>query len=137
MAREGFSVEYFCYENIGYSPKYVDELFDILEECSKMVRYYLDTSVGYPDELKSDIHKLSMDIDNLYLDFSTTYILIARLINATKKEFFLSRKIKADKRLAKDISQMINRLDKDLEKVVEKTRAYMKRIHVPKPISAA
>ncbi len=137
MAREGFSVEYFCYQNIGYSPKYVDELFDILEDCSKMVRYYLDTSIGYSDELKSDIHRLSMDVDNLYLDFSTAYILLARLVNATKKEFFLSRTIKADKKLAKDVSHRIGKLDKDMEKVVEKTRAYMKKVHVPKPISAA
>lgn len=135
MGREGFSVEYFCYENFGYSAKYVDELFDNLEECSKMVRYYLDTSVGQPDEMKMDINKLSMDVDNLYLDFSSVYITIARIVNEAKKEFFLSRKIKADKRQTKAVSQKIDKLGKDLEKIIETARNYMKKVHVPKTAS--
>ena len=135
MGREGFSVEYFCYDNFGYSAKYVDELFDNLEECSKMVRYYLDTSVGQPDELKMDINRLSMDVDTLFLDFSSVYITIARIINEAKREFFLSKKIKADKRQTRAVSQKIDRLGKDLEKIVEKTRAYMKKVHVPKTAS--
>lgn len=101
-----------------------------------MVRYYLDTSAGYSDELKADIHKLSMDVDNLYLDFDILYVLVARMINSVKKEFFLSKKIKVDKKTAKEISKMASKLDKDLEKIIERTRAYMKKIHIPKPISA-
>jgi len=129
MAREGFSVEYFCYDNLGYSAKYVDELFDVLEQCAKIVRYYLDTCVGFSDEIKADINMLSMKVDNLYLDFNTTYVLIARLVNDAKREFFLSKKIKADKKLAKAISQKIGKLATDLEDVIKDTRAYMKKVH--------
>ena len=137
MARAGFSAEYFCYDNLGYSPKYVDELYDVLEECSKMVRYYLDTSVGFSDEIKADIKELSMDVDTLFLEFNATYILIARMVNEAKKEFFLSQKVKADKETSKVISQNIEKLGIDLEKLIEKTKKYMKKIHGSKAGSAA
>lgn len=129
MPREGFSVEYFCYENLGYSSKYVDELFDVLEECSKMVRYYLDTSAGFSDEIRSDINKLSMAVDNLYLDFETVYMMLAKLINTAKKEFFQSKKIEADKRLAKTISQRISKLETDMQEIIERVRTHMKKVH--------
>ena len=129
MPREGFSVEYFCYENVGYSPKYVDELYDVLQECAKMVRYYLDTSATFPNEIKADINRLSTDLDNLFLDFNITYTLIARMVNEAKREFFLSKKIKANKRLAESISKKVDGIGKDLEKLIENARLYMKKVH--------
>jgi len=127
--RAGFSTEYFCYEYFSYSAKYVDELYDVLEECSKMVKYYLETSVGFSDEIKSDINKLSMRIDNLYLDFNMAYVLMAGIINEAKKEFMLSKKLKADKKDADAVSKRIEKMGIDLKGVIEDTRVYMNKVH--------
>jgi flagellar motor switch protein FliM len=135
MTRTGFSTEYFCYEHFGYSSRYVDELYDILEDCAKMVHYYLDTSVSYPDDIKAGINKLSMDVDNLNLDFSIAYIHMAKLINEAKKEFMLSKKKKTATEEAKIVSNRIERLSNDLEAIVENTRVHIKKVHTMKPVA--
>jgi hypothetical protein len=117
-------MEKLCFERFGYSPAFIDDLFDTLKECHQLIHYYLDT-IHVSDEAREQIRVLSIQTDKLLLDFNELFILNAEMLNEVKKEYFLKQTAKiSEEKLGHFHKKLLKTKDNTLL-LVDKTREYV------------
>lgn len=126
---DGKKLEKAFMREFGYSYKYLDSLYDTLDQTHKTVKYYMEHTFG-SDEDRQELAKLSLEADAVRLQIHELWCASDKLLQEVKKTVYLKQKqkLKADKRQAEEIRAKIRKAEDKVEEIVRKARQHVEKL---------